>query len=53
VPGFTYSVGLKNLGLRWNDATLETWLSNPDLLVPDNNMSFSVPKAEEHRDVIA
>jgi len=53
VPGFTYSAGLKNLGLTWNDATLERWLSDPDMVVPDNNMSFSVPKAEERRDVIA
>ena len=53
VPGFTYSAGLKNLGVTWNDATLEKWLSDPDLMVPDNNMSFSVPKAEERRDLIA
>lgn len=53
VAGFTYSTGLKNLGITWNDATLEKWLSDPDVMVPDNNMSFSVPKAEERRDVIA
>jgi cytochrome c len=53
VAGFTYSNGLKNLGVTWNDATLERWLSDPDLMVPDNNMSFSVPKAEERRDLIA
>jgi cytochrome c len=53
VAGFTYSTGLKNLGVTWNDATLEEWLSDPDLMVPDNNMSFSVPKAEERRDLIA
>jgi cytochrome c len=53
VPGFTYSAGLKNSGLTWTDATLEKWLSDPDLMVPDNNMSFSVPKAEERRDLIA
>ncbi len=53
VPGFTYSAGLKNLGLTWNDATLEKWLSDPDMVVPDNNMSFSVSKAEERRDLIA
>jgi cytochrome c len=51
--GFTYSAGLKNSGVTWNDATLEKWLSDPDLMVPDNNMSFSVPKAEERRDLIA
>jgi cytochrome c len=53
VAGFTYSTGLKNLGVTWNDATLEKWLSDPDMVVKDNNMSFSVPKAEERRDLIA
>jgi cytochrome c len=53
VPGFTYSAGLKSLGVTWNGATLEKWLSDPDMVVPDNNMSFSVPKAEERRDLIA
>ena len=53
VPGFTYSAGLKNSGVTWTDATLERWLSDPDMVVPDNNMSFSVPKAEERRDLIA
>jgi cytochrome c len=53
VPGFTYSAGLKNLGLTWNDVTLEKWLSDPDAMVPDNNMTFSVVKTEERRDLIA
>ena len=53
VAGFTYSAGLKRSGFTWNEATLERWLSDPDLVVPDNNMSFSVPKAEERRDLIA
>jgi len=53
VPGFAYSSGLKNLGVTWTDANLEKWLSDPDLMVPDNNMSFRVPKADERRDLIA
>jgi cytochrome c len=53
VAGFTYSAGLKNSGLTWDDATLERWLSDPDMVVKDNNMSFSVPKAEERQDLIA
>jgi cytochrome c len=53
VAGFNYSVGLKTSGITWTDETLERWLSDPDLVVPDNNMSFSVPKAEERRDLIA
>jgi cytochrome c len=53
VSGFTYSAGLKSSGLTWTDATLEKWLSDPDMVVKDNNMSFSVPKADERRDLIA
>lgn len=53
VAGFNYSAGLKNSGMTWNDATLERWLSDPDLVVKDNNMSIGVPKAEERRDLIA
>jgi cytochrome c len=53
IAGFAYSKGLKNAGMTWTDATLEKWLSDPDVMIPDNNMSFSVPKAEERRDLIA
>jgi cytochrome c len=53
VPGFMYSAGLKNSGLTWTEAMLERWLSDPDMVVSDNNMSFNVPKAEERRDLIA
>jgi len=53
VAGFNYSAGLKNSGITWNDATLERWLSDPDLVVKDNNMSIGFPKAEERRDLIA
>jgi cytochrome c len=53
LAGFTYSAGLKNSGITWTDEALERWLSDPDLVVKDNNMSFGVPKAEERRDLIA
>jgi len=53
IAGFAYSKGLKNSDMTWTDATLEKWLSDPDMIIPDNNMSFSVPKAEERRDLIA
>ncbi len=53
VPGFTYSAGLKNSGITWNEATLEKWLSDPDLVVPDTSMDFHVPKAQERSDLIA
>jgi cytochrome c len=53
VPNFNYSAGLKKSEWTWTDAALDKWLSDPDVLVPDNNMSFSVPRAEERRDLIA
>jgi len=53
VAGFTYSAGLKKLGVTWDEVALDQWLSDPDKMVSDNNMSFSVPKAAERRDLIA
>jgi cytochrome c len=53
IAGFTYSKGLKNSNIIWTDATLEKWLSDPDGMIPDNNMSFSVPRAKERMDLIA
>ena len=53
VAGFTYSARLKTSGITWDDATLEKWLSDPDLMVPENDMSINVPKAVERRDLIA
>jgi cytochrome c len=53
VVGFDYSVGLKNSGMTWNEATLERWLSDPDMVVPDTKMDFPVPKAQDRSDLIA
>ncbi len=53
VSGFKYSAGLKKSGVTWDEAMLETWLSDPDVMVPDNKMSFRVPKAQERLDLIA
>jgi cytochrome c len=53
VIGFDYSAGLKMSGITWDDATLEKWLTDPDVMVPDNKMSISVPKQQERSDLIA
>jgi cytochrome c len=53
IPGFDYSAGLKNSGITWEQASLEKWLSDPDLMVPDTKMDFHVPKAQERSDLIA
>jgi cytochrome c len=56
VVGYAYSAGLKKAGtngLVWDDASLEKWISDPDALVPDNNMEFRVPNTQERLDLIA
>jgi cytochrome c len=53
IAGFDYSNGLRKSGIRWDDTTLEKWLSGPDQVVPDAKMDFYVPKSEERRDLIA
>ncbi|MBZ9780055.1 c-type cytochrome [Pseudomonas sp. REP124] len=39
-PAFTYSPALKGAGLKWNDANLDKWLTNPASVVPGNMMMF-------------
>ena len=53
VPGFGYSTSLKNSGLTWDEATLEKWLTDPDIMVPGNDMSVDVPKAQDRKDLVA
>jgi cytochrome c len=53
VTGFDYSAGLKSSGITWNEAALNRWLTDPDMVVPDTKMDFHVPKAQERADLIA
>ncbi len=53
VAGFDYSVGLKKSGITWDETSLERWLSDPDMVVPDTKMDFQLPKAQERSDIIA
>jgi cytochrome c len=51
--GFQYSESLRKSGLTWNSQTLEQWLTDPDAMVPGNDMSFATPKAADRKDLIA
>jgi cytochrome c len=53
VKTFQYSEALKNAKHVWNDANLDKWLTDTESVVPDNDMSFQVPKAEERAAIIA
>jgi cytochrome c len=50
--GFAYSPALIQARIVWDESSLERWLSDPDTLVPGNNMDFHVAKLEERRDLI-
>ena len=52
VPGFAYSEALKNAHIVWDEKSLEKWLTDPDRLVPGNNMGFSVSNPVERHDLI-
>ena len=51
-PGFSYSDALKKLDLRWDEASLDRWLSDPDSMAPDTDMGFGLTNAEERRALI-
>jgi cytochrome c len=53
VPGFAYSDALRKMDLRWDDASLDRWLRDPDSMAPDTDMGFRLTDAEERKAVIS
>jgi cytochrome c len=53
VTSFQYSDALKKSGIVWTEGTLEQWLADTDKLVPNNDMTFHVERAEERQAIIA
>jgi cytochrome c len=52
IATFKYSDSLKSAQVVWNAALLDKWLIDTDSVVPDNDMDFHVPKADERTDII-
>jgi cytochrome c len=52
VAEFGYSEALKKQAFRWDEASLDRWLSDPDAMVPDTDMAFRLADADERRLVI-
>jgi cytochrome c len=50
---FQYSEALKNSKIVWTEEMLDRWLTDPEKLVPNNDMSFQVGKADERKEIIA
>jgi len=53
VPSFQYSDAFKGAQFTWDDASLDKWLTDTDSVLPNNDMAFRVPSAEERADIIA
>ncbi len=53
VPDFVYSHALKKADVRWDEATLDRWLTDPDAMAPDTDMAFRLVDGEERKAVIA
>ena len=53
LASFQYSDALKKSKVVWSDATLERWLTDTETVIPNNDMTFHVDKADERREIIA
>lgn len=49
VPNYNYSPAMKGSNLTWDIATLDSYLSNPQKLVPGNKMPFPGLKTDNER----
>jgi cytochrome c len=50
LPSFErYSDALKSSGIIWDDRSLDAWLTDPDRMVPDNEMPFNGIKEPQRR----
>ena len=51
---FRYSPALKRSGITWTAQTMDSFIADPQKLVPANRMPFSgIPDARERADLIA
>jgi cytochrome c len=53
VPGYEYSAGLKGAKIVWTEENLDKWLNDPQQMVPDTKMLFSVESPQDRADLIA
>lgn len=52
IAEFEYSDALKKAGVRWDQASLDRWLTDPEAMAPGTDMAFRVPHAEERKALI-
>jgi cytochrome c len=49
IPGFQYTADHKKLGVTWDAAILDKYLTNPRALVPDTTMIYAGLKDDTER----
>ena len=52
VKSFRYSEALKSSKLVWNEKLLAKWLTNPEALIPGQDMGYKVDHADDRADLI-
>jgi cytochrome c len=52
VSSFNYSDALRNAEIIWEVETLDRWLTDPEKLVPGNDMGFQVVNPAERKEII-
>ena len=52
VKTFQYSKSLESAKFTWDETNLDKWLADTESVVPDNDMSFRVPKQDERTAII-
>lgn len=52
VPGYAFSPALKNSGITWDRASLDTWLQGPMKMVPGTKMVIPVSDPDKRKAII-
>ena len=53
IADYSYSDGLKQSGLTWDEASLDKWLTDPQAFIPGAKMFYHLSEAQDRADVIA
>jgi cytochrome c len=53
VEGFHYSAGFAKADFAWNEVTLDTWIANPQEVIPGSIMAYRQAKPEIRAAIIA
>lgn len=51
--GYDYSPALAKSNVRWDEASLNAWLADPEKLIPGQRMNYAVGNAADRADLVA